>query len=190
MKVLLYHQKFGTSPEIAVQRAQRRARRFRKTIWWDAGTLLFIIAAAVWLHPYAVQLSQIPMLRCFLPITTSVWEQCKLLCYPAFLVTVPRYLTMGDLQKGILTTCAEGLLQAISLLIAGLFTVQGIIGSRPFWLETAMLCACGVFLTWYLYRRADHQKHGNLLGMILLLLMEGALIWFTAYPPDLGLFSA
>lgn len=190
MKVLLYHQKFDAAPEIAVQRAQRRARRIRKTIWWDTGVLLLITAAAVWLHPYAVQLSQIPMLRCFLPINRSVWEQCKLLCYPAFLVAVLRYLTMGDLQKGILTTYAEGLLRTVPLLIAGLFTLQGIIGTLPFWLESAMLCAFGAYLSWYLYRHADHQKHGNLPGMLLLLLLEGALIWFTAYPPDLGLFSA
>ncbi len=189
MKVLLYHKKMTDSPEIAVQRAQRRARIRRKTLWWDAALFVLVIVCAVWLLPYAPYLSQIRFLRAFLPVNGSIWEHGKLLFYPAVFVGVLRYLVTGDLQKGILTTYAAAIFRACGLHILLRCTFTGVIGTTDVWVPPAVLGCCGGYMTYQIARNCDRQKRSNIPGMLLLLLLEALLMIFTEYPQDLGIFA-
>lgn len=191
MKILLYHKKLDAMHgQNILKRASERSHLLKKTIFWDLGLLTLLVLTGSLLHWYAPYLSQIPVLRSFLPVNDSVWEHLKLLFFPAALTAILRYLVTGSLQKGIVTTYALGIVQAELLLIVLRYTLQGVLGMYPEWLDTAVLCISGIYLTVYLRCRANHQKSGSLIGLLTLLFMAAGFVWFTYTPPQIGLFMA
>lgn len=189
MRILLYHKKLDAGHgETILRRASERAHLLKKTILWDLGLLAMLLLAGTLLPRYSSVIPNASILRCFLPINESVWEHLKLLFYPAALIAVIRYLVTGNLQKGIVTTYAMGLVQAELLFIILCYTLHGVLGTPPEWLNTAILCTCGIYLTVYLRYRANHQKRSSLAGLLTLLLMAAGFVWFTYAPPQIGLF--
>ena len=187
MQILLYHEKPEAQRDI-LSRAAQRSHLMRRTILWDLLLPLLLTATAALAQFYSYKLSHIPILRAIFPVNNCVWEQLKILFFPTLLIAVVRYLCTGGLQKGILTTYAEGLLLTELLAVAGLYTLRGILGTYKEWQSIAVFCASTVFLTGYLIRRSNRQKCNNLPGMLLLLVMEAAFFRFTAVPPQIGLF--
>ena len=187
MRILFYHKTLDTQKSI-LDRAAGRAHLLRKTVVWDIILLVLLFGSAVILHGSASLLSRIPILRYFIPVNTSAWEHLKLLFFPSVLTAVIRYTVTGDLQRGILTTYAEGMLLAGSIMIAGMYTLRGIIGSTSEWQDIAILCTMSIMLCLYLRKRANRQGWNNLPGMLLLILLETAMIFCTDHPPKIGLF--
>ena len=187
MRIVLYCKKPDTSKAI-LDRAAGRAHLVRKTLLWDLLLLALLLGSVLFLHSASPHLSKMPILRYFIPANTSVWEHLKLLCLPACLTAVIRYAFTGDLQRGILTTYAEGLLLVGIAVTAGLYTLRGITGSTAEWQDIGVLCAGSVALCIYLRKRAGRQKWNNLPGMLVLLLLEAAMIYCTDHPPMIGLF--
>lgn len=191
MKILLYHEKLAPAPQNAVlARAQRRSRLLHRTLLWDAALLLLLCLSGTLLRLWAPYLAQNPVLRCFVPSSGSVWESLKLLYFPAALTALVRWLTTGNLQRGILTTYATGLALTQLLMTAMLYTLHGVTGSADIRLDMGISCFCGLLLCIYLVCRANRQKRSNLPGLLTFLFMTAAFIRFTFAPPQIGLFLA
>ncbi len=191
MKIITYHENRVLDAQTGIlDRASRRAHLLKRTVFWDIGTFLFTAGSSVLLRMYADALGNIPMLRCFLPINESVFEQTKLLFFPSFLLTIIRWLTTGDLQKGILTTFTGSFARSFGLFVMLSYSVQGVLGFTGFWLSTGLLALTAGYLAWDLHRHAGQQQRTNLPGILLLPLWEAAVIWCTYHPPGIGLFRA
>ncbi len=191
MKIITYHENRVLDAQTGIlDRASRRAHLLKRTLFWDIGTLLITAGSAVILRIYAAVLINIPIVRCFLPVHESAFEQSKLLFFPSALLTVIRWLVNGDLQKGILTTFAESFLRSFGIFLILWYTVRGILGFSGFWLDTSILLLTDCFLAYDLSRRAGQQKRSNLTGIFFLPLWETAVIWCTYHPPEIGLFQA
>lgn len=202
MKILLYHKNLSSSqsnprhpgdqnPEqIILERASQRKHMLKKTVLWDV-LLLFLTGIGsmlVWM--FSPVLSQIPALHVLTPIRTSVWENLKLLYFPAFFLGLLRYLCMGNLQKGILTTYAGGIVLAMSSFMAGHYITAGILGNTYFIADVIFFYLSISILVWYLRTHADRQKKNSLPGFFMLLLLTGCFIYFTfRIPEQIGLFQ-
>lgn len=189
MKILLYHEKLTPPAADAVlARAARRSRLLHKTILWDIALGVILCLSGTLLLLYAPYLSQIGILRCFVPCSGSVWESLKLLFFPTLLVALLRWLVNGKLQQGILTTYAAGLAFSQLLMIVLLYTLRGAGGITDIRLDMAVCCFCGIFLAVYMTARAGLQKLSDLPGFLTLVFMTAAFLCFTFAPPQIGLF--
>ncbi|GEM_PF-1338314 len=189
MKILLYHKDFCKPEQDILERAAQRKHMLKKTVWWDVllflltgigGTLLFLFSPA---------LMRIPGLSFCIPVRSSVWENLKLIYMPSVLTGLLRYLFTGDLQKGILTTYARGILLTMGLCLTLHYLIMGILGKEYFPADMLLFYGSVIFLLWYLRTHADRQKKSSLPGFLLIFLLTGCFIYFTCNPPALGLFA-
>lgn len=189
MRVLLYHKHLCHSEEDILERAAQRKHMLRKTIYWDillflmtgiGGTLLFLFSPA---------LMRIPAICALVPVRNSVWEVLKILFMPTFLTGILRYLWTGNLQKGILTTYAQGISLTMILFMLLHYLYTGILGTEYFRADMLIFYLCVIFLVWYMRSRADRQKKNSLPGFLFFILITGCFIYFTFNPPAIGLFQ-
>ncbi len=189
MRVLLYHKDFCKPEQDILERAAQRKHMLKKTIWWDV--LLFLLAGAggTLVFLFSPVLMKIPVLCALIPVRNSIWENLKLLYFPSVLTALLRYLCTGNLQKGILTTYAEGTAMSMGLFLMIHYLIAGIIGAEYFPADMLLFYTCIIFLVRYLRTHADRQKKSSLSGMIFFLLLTGCFIYFTFNPPVLGIFT-
>ena len=188
MHLVFYH-KSTPDPALSVtNRAAARAHLLRKTVWWDVGLLLLLAGPGMLFYWYAPVLRTMPVLAWLVPVNNSPWEQLKPLFWPVCWMGVLRQFCTGKLQKGLLTTFALGLYQAMGGFIAGYYIISGVWGrALPllvlflYWMHAAVLLL-------YLRREANKQQYSSLLGAVLLLAAAVCLIVFTYRPPQIGLF--
>ena len=110
MKILLYHKNLHSVEKNILERASKRKHMLKKTIIWDILLFIFISIGSMLIWIFSPVLAQIPGLSIFIPVRVSTWEHLKLLYFPTFFIAFARYLFMGNLQKGILTTYAQSIL--------------------------------------------------------------------------------
>ncbi len=189
MKILLYHKDFCKPEETILERAARKEHLFRKTVWWEV--LLFVLTGigGTLLFLFSPVLMRIPVLCIFVPVRNSIWESLKLLYMPSVLTGLLRWFFTGNLQKGILTTYAEGICLTLTGFVTLHYLCTGILGREYFKADMLFFYACVIFLIWYLRIRADRQKKSSLPGVFVIFLLTGCFIYFTCNPPALGLFA-
>ncbi|MBD5142399.1 MAG: hypothetical protein K2K06_04945 [Oscillospiraceae bacterium] len=190
MKILLYHKNLHSVEKNILERASQRKHMLKKTMIWDI--LLFILigigSTLIWI--FSPVLAQIPMLSMFIPVRMSIWEHLKLLYFPTFFIAFARYLFMGNLQKGILTTYAQGVLLAMSVMTAGHYIITGILGKLFIFTDIIFFYFSMLILIWYLRTHADRQKKSSLSGFLILFLITVCFFYFTYHMPlELGIFQ-
>ncbi len=186
MRMLAYHKRLPAAP---LERAAGRSKMLRKTRIWDVLLILVTGIGGPVLHLYAPVIRCVPWMAVLVPVNESVWEHLKLLYFPAVSVMLLRYLFTGELQRGILTTFASGLWRAMLLMICGFYTVSGILGALWLPADIGLFYVCMIYMVIYLRRHADRQRGNNLPGVLLLLLMAAGFVYFTYFPPEIGLFT-
>jgi quinol-cytochrome oxidoreductase complex cytochrome b subunit len=188
MRILCYQKPPCTEQDtLILDRAAHKKHLLRKLLLWD----ILLFAALGILGPLLHNAAQlpIPLLRFFVPVNESVWEHLKLLFVPAFLVAMLRRLCTGHLQRGILTTFAQGLLLSMVLMTVGFYTYSGILGRNSHIANITLFYLCSLFLTLWVHVRSSGQKKSSLSGLLILLLLAGCFVYFTLYPPDLAIFT-
>ncbi|MCR4647079.1 MAG: hypothetical protein K5695_17005 [Oscillospiraceae bacterium] len=190
MHILLYHKTKEPPEQSVTSRAAARAHMLHKTIWWDIGLVLWLAVPGMLGYWYAPVLRNIPLTAWLVPVNGSPWEQCKPLFWGVCFVAVLRWCFTGTLQRGILTTYAAALLQALGGFIAGYYITTGVWRKEIpllvlflFWLNTAVLLS-------YLRKTANSQRRSSMMGAVLLLVLTICFVLFTYRPPQIGLFSA
>lgn len=192
MHILMYHRGTSAQPHenaVILDRAAHKRHLQKKTLLWDVLLFVTVGVLGVLLHMAGSFFAGQPLLRCIAPVNESIWEHLKLLFWPAFLIAVLRRLFTGKLQHGILTTFAQGMLLAMGLLVVGFYTYSGIWGQHSLRADIALFFLCDLVLTLFVRFRAEGQKKSSLPGLFVWLLLAGCFIYFSYYPPDLGIFQ-
>ncbi|MDE7093407.1 MAG: hypothetical protein K2O52_00690 [Oscillospiraceae bacterium] len=190
MKILLYHKNLHSVEKNILERASKRKHMLKKTIIWDILLFIFISIGSMLIWIFSPVLAQIPGLSIFIPVRVSTWEHLKLLYFPTFFIAFARYLFMGNLQKGILTTYAQSILLAMSIFTAGHYIISGILGKLFFITDIIFLYFSMFILIWYLRTHADKQKKSSLSGFLILFLITVCFFYFTYHiPSELGIFQ-
>ena len=189
MKILLYHKDFCKPEQDILERAAHKEHLLRKTLCWDILLFLMTGIGGSLLFLFSPSLMRIPVICALVPVRNSVWENLKILYMPAVLTGLIRYLWTGSLQKGILTTYAQGISMTLLIFMMMHYLCTGILGTECFRADMLLFYACVMFLTWYLRTHADRQKKSSLSGFLFLFLLTGCFIYFTFNPPAIGLFA-
>ena len=189
MKILLYHKNLCHPEQDILDRAAQRKHMLKKTIYWDI--LLFVMTGigGALLFLFSPVLMRIPAICGFVPVRNSVWEVLKIVFMPAFLTGMLRYLCTGNLQKGILTTYAQGTAFTLMLFITLHYLYTGITGTEYLMMDMLIFYLSVIFLVWYIRSHASGQKKSSLSGFLFFILMTGCFIYFTFSPPAIGLFT-
>lgn len=170
-----------------LSRAAHKKHLLKKALLWD---MLPAALAVLWVCiRHVPALSALPPVMWLVPVRRSVWELGKLLFYPLMLSALLRRICTGRLYRGILTTSAKGILLGLSAWIGGFYLYTGIWGSE-FPAANGILYTISLFAAvGYIRSRAAGQRKSSLPGLIFLLLMTGCFVWFTYFPPEIGLYG-
>ncbi len=189
MKIITYHAGREPSATDSMQRAAQRGKRRLHGWKWDLMRFAFLGIAGPLLHRFAPVLIRFPVLPGLVPVNESIWEHLKLLFFPALLFCIAERCIRGPLYRGLLTTCAQALLSAMGLMIAGFYTYAGVLGCHTLSLDILLYYLCALFLTLRMRARASTQKKSSLPGLLMLLLMTGCFFYLTYHPMPLGIFQ-
>jgi hypothetical protein len=72
--------------------------------------------------------------------------------------------------------------------VAVFYTYSGILGSNDLRADIAIFYLSAAFLTCFVRYKADGQRKSSLPGLLILLALTGCFLFFTYFPPTLGLF--
>lgn len=170
-----------------LSRAAHRKHLLKKSLLWD---LLPIVAAVLWICSRHVPfLSDFLPVMWLVPVRRSVWELGKLLFYPLMLPSVLRRICSGRLYRGILTTAWSGILLGLFIWTGGFYLYTGIWGGEMPTVNGVLYTLSLLSAIGYIRSHAAKQRKSSLTGLIFLLLMTGCFVWFTYFPPEIGLFS-
>ncbi len=189
MHIVYYHPErpaLSQEETNVLNRAAHKQHMHKKTLLWDIAALLLTSIAGPLLHTSI--LSHIPAWMWLVPGNESVWEHGKLLFYPLLFAGMARRLFTGKLQRGILTTFAGGILLGLSVMIGGYYLYSGILGWHFLAADIALFYIALSVSIFFIRRAADRQKKSSLPGLLILLLLAGCFVYFTYYPPEIGLF--
>lgn len=189
MHIVYYHPErpaLSQEETNVLDRAAHKQHMRKKTLLWDIAALLLTSIAGPLLHTSI--LAHIPALMWLVPVNESVWEHGKLLFYPLLLTGMVRRLFTGKLQHGILTTFAGGILLGLFVMTGGYYLYSGILGWHFLTADIALFYIALLVSLLFIRKTADRQKKNSLPGMLILLLLAGCFVYFTYYPPEIGLF--
>ena len=189
MRILLYHKNFCKPEQDILERAAQRKHMLKKTVWWDVFLFLMTSLGGTLLFLFSPVLMKIPVVCAFVPVQNSVWENLKIIYTPSVLTVLIRYFCTGNLQKGILTTYAEGVILTMGIFLTAHYLITGILGTEYFLADIVIFYTCSIILVRYLRTHADRQKKSSLSGFLFILLLTGCFLYFTFYPPVLGIFA-
>ncbi len=158
--------------------------------------ILFTIVLGTLLHFTYDWSGKMVIVSFFSAVNESTWEHLKLLFMPMFLYSTGESILLRGCFPGLFKARALGSLAGMFLITAVFYTYTGILGRNYFPLDIAafLIGVTGAFL---LSTRAvkDEKKRPDSKasfpgGLAIFLLIFLCFVWFTGYPPQLGLFEA
>jgi hypothetical protein len=126
----------------------------------------------------------------FSAVNESIWEHMKLLFFPAASYALITYPFMRKSSPPYLTACAFAILIGMAVQTSIYYIYSGIIGKDIPWVNIAIFygCAALIYVLSYKWNRRKWNT-GSLWGLAVISAMSVLFFWFTANPPDLGIFS-
>ncbi len=125
-------------------------------------------------------------------VNESTWEHMKLLFFPMLLFAGVEYLFVGDDYENFWCIKFGGALLGLSLIPTLFYTLSGIFGRTPDWVNIAIFFAAAGLAFWEETRQfkkgSRSCKYGKLY-LLLLCLLAVAFFVFTFQPPALPLFE-
>lgn len=139
-----------------------------------------------------------PILKAFIPINGSVWEQLKLLFWPILLYSCMIWILHGNLYVKFFYALAKGVSWGSIAIVVGVFTYSGILGST-YSIINLLVFYCGVviaFVKMYVTIQEAEKNAGEvektnrkeLMGIVLIGIILLCFLVFTFFPPHLGMF--
>ncbi len=126
----------------------------------------------------------------FSAVNESTWEHLKLLFFPMLLSTIIGYFFFSKSASSFLCARVFGIISSMVFIVVFFYTSTGILGTNIAFLNIVSFFVA-VFLGEYISYRlmisnlsCDHSK-----AVLSLLLLLVCFIFFTYFPPKIGLFK-
>ncbi len=128
----------------------------------------------------------------FSGVNESTWEHMKLLFFPMFLFAVIQYFFFGREYKNFWCIKWKGTVLGILLIPVIFYTLRGIFGSTPDWINIAIFFVSAAIA--YLYETREFNRGGipckwEKAALITLCLIAVSFWVFTFMPPEIPLFQ-
>ncbi len=131
-----------------------------------------------------------PIVALFVPINESTWEHMKLIFFPMLLYTIFSNKKLSSKYPCVYSASYFGILLGTILIPILFYTYSGILGYNIAFVDilTFYISVLIAFFAYYkLTLSCNLQKHKLLLNIFVLLFFI-AFIFFTLYPPNIGIF--
>ncbi len=159
---------------------------------WEIAGFLLVCAAGWLLQTLYRRAGGNALIAAFSAVNGSVWECMKLLYVPYFVFTMVEYAVFAEAFRNFFA--AKAAAGAIGVLLLPLlrYSIAGMFGAPPAWVNAAIFCLCAataqlaayLLLTSFSLRGAVPQAA----GFLLLWALVFAFVLFTYRTPQLPLF--
>ena len=130
----------------------------------------------------------------FSAINESTWEHMKLLFIPFLVFTVVEFIVFSEAFRNFFAVKAASILLGLVSIPALFYTLTGMFGKLPDWVNITIFFLADALLYFVSYRLlTDGALRGGamqLIGFLLLWALLFTFVWFTYRPPHLPLFLA
>ena len=128
----------------------------------------------------------------FSAVNESTWEHMKLLFIPFLVFTVVEFIVFSEAFRNFFAVKAASILLGLVSIPALFYTLTGMFGKLPDWVNITIFFLADALLYFVSYRLlTDGALRGGamqLIGFILLWALLFTFVWFTYRPPYLPLF--
>ena len=162
----------------------------KKTLlYWQLIGFTAVSVLGTLLH-FLYHWTQSPIVALFSSVNESTWEHTKLLFFPMLIFALAQWLWMGKKHPGFWCVKCKGVLLGLLLIPVLFYTLSGIFGTLPAWINIGIFyvsAAFGFIYETYLFSKENTPCLEKL--SVLLLCLLGILFFvFTFYPPHIPLF--
>ena len=121
----------------------------------------------------------------------SVWEHLKLLFFPMLITTIIGYFCIGKYYSNFLCAQATGIFIGILFIVVFFYTYTGIIGRNYAILDIGSFFVAVILSGYISYKLSISNSlcNNNEIAIVSLLIMLVCFVWFTYFPPKIGLFK-
>ena len=128
----------------------------------------------------------------FSAVNESTWEHMKLLFIPFLVFTVVEFIVFSEAFRNFFAVKAASILLGLVSIPALFYTLTGMFGKLPDWVNITIFFLADALLYFVSYRLlTDGALRGGamqLIGFVLLWALLFTFVWFTYRPPPLPLF--
>lgn len=128
----------------------------------------------------------------FSAVNESTWEHMKLLFIPFLVFTVVEFIVFSEAFRNFFAVKAASILLGLVSIPALFYTLTGMFGKLPDWVNITIFFLADALLYFVSYRLlTDGALRGGamqLIGFVLLWALLFTFVWFTYRPPHLPLF--
>lgn len=134
-----------------------------------------------------------PSVALFSAVNESTWEHLKLLFFPMLLLTLIEIIWYmfhnRILPEGFLSVRTIGILAGMSIIVAGFYTISGILGRNYDFINIALYFA-GVIYALRIENKLNYSRMytNDYVAITLLAIITVSFFTFTLNPPGLGIF--
>lgn len=154
--------------------------------------IIFTIGLGTLLHFTFEWSKQNDIIAFFSPVNESTWEHLKMLAFPMLIYSILEYIKIGPVYDNYMIAKALGVLSGMIAIVMLFYTYTGIIGKNStivdiiiFILSVVLaFCISNYLLNHHIFRSSIFQP----IGVILILCIVIAFMWFTNFPPKIALF--
>ena len=164
----------------------------KSLFFWQMLGFVFTGAAGVILHFLFDLTNQSMFVAPFSAVNESIWEHMKLLFFPMFLFAIIENLYIGKDYKSFWCAKLTGIVLGILLIPVLYYTINGIFGSTPDYVNTAIFYVASaisyIVETWLMKKDIINCKSPKkALGILALIAVAFAVLTFI--PPQIPLFQ-
>lgn len=150
---------------------------------------IFVSVLGVLLHFTYEWSGENPVVALFSAVNESTWEHLKLLFFPMLILTIIEMVFFSEkLPENFLSSRTCGIISGMLFIVAGFYTLTGVIGKSYDFLNIALYFAAVIFSLWVENKRNGGQNPNEKSSYAMLLAIALAFFVFTFYPPNIGLF--
>ena len=162
-----------------------------KLIKYEIFSILFGILAGTLLH-FTYELSnQNIIVGTFSAVNESVWEHLKLTFFPTLVTTLLSFCFL-DNPKDFVVYRLKGVIISLSFIVVFFYTYSGILGKSILIIDIlsfiASIILCEYITLKQFLKFKETSKIKFIYSIIIWIIILTAFIFFTFYPPNIGLF--
>lgn len=134
-----------------------------------------------------------PIVATFSAVNESTWEHLKLLVMPMLLFGIWEYLQNRNDVQNFLPARVVSILLGMVTIVTSFYTYMGIVGQHFLWADIGTFVLGGAVAYWFGYKLMQtdvlQSRTAQIVGWLTLLLLTSSFVYFTFFPPQLGLFA-
>lgn len=154
--------------------------------------IIFAIAIGTLLHFTFDWSNQNRIVSFFSPVNESTWEHLKMLAFPMLIYSIFEYIKIGPVYDNYIIAKALGVLSGMISIVMLYYTYTGIIGKNSTVVDITIFilsviiafCVSSYILNHQLFSASIFQP----IGVMIILAIVIAFMWFTFFPPKIALF--